>query len=79
MEVTMLEVETIDKNYYFNGTTLGYLITPIKDQLYYVGSFHTIPYVEFQIYPAGYIDASNYTLNLTDDPSKLQTPLDLDL
>ena len=47
MEATMSEVDTISKNYYFKGTTLGYLITAIEDQLYYVGSFHTIPYVEF--------------------------------
>ena len=43
-----------------------------------VGSHqNSIPYTEFQIYPEGYIQTSNYTAHLTNDPALLTTPMDL--
>ena len=36
-----------------------------------------IPYVEFEIFPKGYIeDFSNYTAWLAQDPGKIDTPIE---
>jgi hypothetical protein len=72
------EVSNVKRIQYFNATTLGYVIVPIKDQVYYVGSFKTIRYAEFRIYPEGYVLSSNYSAKLTLDPGLLMTPLDLE-
>jgi len=66
--------------YKFNATTLGYTVTQIKDQVYYVGSTKLIPFTKFKIYPSGYVDdLSNYTLHMTYWPSYLQKPLEFTL
>ena len=76
---TLPEVEDISKVYEFNATTLSYIVTPIADRVYYVGSTQLLPFTKFKIYPSGYYDLSNYTLHMTDVASDLQTPLDLTL
>ena len=63
--------------YKFSATTLSYIVTPIADRVYYVGSTQLIPFTKFQIYPTGYYDVSNYTLYMTDRPQDLKTPLDM--
>jgi len=63
--------------YKFNATTLSYIVTPIADRVYYVGSTQLIPFTKFKIYPTGYYDLSNYTLHMTDRPQDLKTPLDM--
>jgi hypothetical protein len=60
----------------FEATTLVYLTTRIPDQIYYVSSVLSISYIEFEIYPRGYVRKGNYSLWLTADPGKLINPLD---
>jgi hypothetical protein len=73
--------ETPEKSFFgdFEATTLGYLITPIFDQIYYIGSVHSIEYIEFEIYPQDYVELETYSAWLTEDPGKLITPLEFDI
>jgi hypothetical protein len=70
--------ETPDIFYVVNfwATTLGYHTTSISDQVYIVNSALSISYIEFEIYPQGYVDLENYSLWTTANPGKLQTPVE---
>jgi len=73
------EVDGITRKISFTATTLSYIVTPIPNHIYYVGSQLLIPYTKFKIYPEGYFDTNDYRLNLIDNPPEVNTPLDLGL
>jgi len=71
LKVTMEEVDGISRAIDFTATTIGYDVTPIQDQIYYVGSILLIPYSKFKIYPKDYFETTDYRLYVIDDPSKV--------